>query len=148
MTSSAGQVAGYVHSGRIGVLIEVEGGSLALAKDVAMHIAAASPIVVNPTDVPQEVIEKEKEIFSAQAAQSGKPKEIIDKMITGRIKKFLDEVSLLGQEFVKDSSMTVGALLKEKNAKVIKFVRYQVGEGIEKKQDDFAKEVMAQINSN
>lgn len=146
ISSDAGQIGAYIHGGRIGVVVALEGGSLSLAREIAMHIAASNPLVVTPEEVSQELIEKEKEIFSEQAKQSGKPAEIIEKMINGRIQKFLDEISLLGQPFVKDPNTSVGKLLKAENAKVIKFVRYQVGEGIEKKQDNFAEEVMAQVN--
>lgn len=146
--SEDGFMGSYIHSGRIGVVLEMQGGSTALAKDVAMHITAANPLVVTPEEVSEELVEKEKEIFAAQAEQSGKPAEIIEKMISGRIRKFLDEVSLLGQPFVKDPSTTVSKLLKAENAQVVSFVRYQVGEGIEKKVDNFAEEVMSQVNSS
>jgi elongation factor Ts len=144
-TNNSGHVGSYVHGDRIGVVVALEGGSTGLAKDLAMHIAASAPIVVSQDDVPAEVIAKEREIFSAQALQSGKPAEIVEKMISGRINKFLDEVSLLGQPFVKDPNTTIAKLLKADNAKVLSFVRFQVGEGIEKKQDNFADEVMAQV---
>lgn len=142
------RVGAYLHGDRIGVVVEMEGGSSSLAKDIAMHIAASSPSVVNPEDVSQETIAKEKEIFSAQAMQSGKPQDIIERMVSGRITKFLDEVSLLGQAFIKDPNTTVGKLLKSENAKVLSFIRYQVGEGIEKKQDNFVEEVMAQVKGS
>ncbi len=148
ITSKTGIVGSYIHSGRIGVLVEMVGGSESLARDIAMHIAATNPLVVSPEDVPGDLVEKEKEIFSAQAKQSGKPDEIIEKMIVGRIRKFLDEVSLVGQAFVKDPNTTVSKLLKSENAKVISFTRYQVGEGIEKKQDNFVEEVMSQVKSS
>lgn len=135
----------YVHSNRIGVIVQLEGGNAELGKDLAMHIAASNPQVVNQTDVPQTLIEKEKEIFIAQAQNSGKPAEIIEKMVSGRIKKYLDEVSLMGQPFVKDPEKTVAQILQAKNAKVITFVRFEVGEGIEKKVENFADEVMAQV---
>ena len=109
-----------------------------------MHIAALKPICVTPDQVPSDAVEKEKEVFSAQAAESGKPAEIIEKMITGRINKFLNEVALHGQDFVKDPSLSVGQLLKSENATVIHFTRVEVGEGIEKKVEDFAAEVAAQ----
>ena len=134
----------YQHGARIGVVVDMKGGSEELAKDVAMHIAASKPVCINPADVPADEVEKEKEIFSAQAAQSGKPAEIIEKMITGRINKFLNEISLTGQPFVKDPDTTVGKLLKGAGAEVLRFERIEVGEGIEKKVDDFAAEVMAQ----
>lgn len=143
-----GQVGSYSHGDRIGVLVDIVGGDEALCKDIAMHIAASNPIVVAAADVPKELIEKEKEIYSAQAADSKKPAEIVEKMVAGRIKKFLDEVSLHGQPFVKDPSTTVSAVLKNKNADVKSFIRFEVGEGIEKKQTDFAKEVMEQVQGN
>ncbi|PCH85945.1 MAG: elongation factor Ts [Piscirickettsiaceae bacterium] len=137
-------VGSYMHGIRIGVLVEMEGGDVALAKDIAMHIAAIKPLCVSEDEVPAAEIEKEKEIFKSQAAESGKPAEIIEKMIVGKIKKYLKGITLLGQPFVKDSDVTVEKLLKSNNAKVLSFVRYEVGEGIEKKEDDFAAEVMAQ----
>jgi elongation factor Ts len=137
-------VSSYQHGEKIAVLVNSTGGNDDLGKDLAMHIAAMKPICVSPDDVPAEEVEKEKQIFSAQAAESGKPPEIIEKMITGRINKFLNEVALQGQDFVKDSSMTVGKLLKSENASVAEFIRVEVGEGIEKKVEDFAAEVAAQ----
>jgi elongation factor Ts len=134
-----------VHSGRIGVIAILTGGDEDLAKDIAMHVAAASPSYVKPEDVPADVVAKEKEIQLELAIQSGKPAEIAEKMVIGRMKKFSGEVSLTGQPFVKDPSMNVGALLKSKNADVINFVRFEVGEGIEKKEEDFAAEVAAQM---
>ncbi len=145
LSTESGSLGSYSHNDRIGVIVELEGGSANLAKDIAMHVAAAAPIVVSQDDVPADVIAKEREIFSAQAKQSGKPAEIIEKMIVGRINKYLDEVSLLGQAFIKDPNITIAKLLASSGAKVKSFVRYQVGEGIEKKQDDFATEVMAQV---
>lgn len=140
-----GVVGHYVHGGRIGVLVEMKGGDASLARDVAMHIAACAPIVVSRDQVSQELVEKEKEIFTAQAKESGKPDAIIEKMITGRINKYLDEVSLLGQAFIKDPNKKIQALLKEQNAEVTNFLRIEVGEGIEKKEDNFVEEVMAQV---
>lgn len=140
-----GVIGQYVHGGRIGVLVELKGGDEALAKDIAMHVAASKPIVVSRDEVPESLVTKEREIFTAQAQESGKPQEIIEKMIGGRINKFLDEVSLLGQPFVKDPNVKVSALLKDKGAEVVRFVRYEVGEGIEKKEDNFVEEVMAQV---
>jgi len=125
--------------------VELEGGSVELAKDIAMHIAAIKPICISEEEVPAEEIEKEKEIFKSQAAESGKPAEIIEKMIVGKVKKFLKSVTLLGQPFVKDGDVTVEQLLKANNASVKSFVRFEVGEGIEKKEEDFAAEVMAQV---
>lgn len=135
----------YVHGGRIGVIAILSGGDEDLAKDIAMHVAAASPQYVKPEDVPADVVAKEKEIQLEIAIQSGKPAEIAEKMVIGRMKKFSGEVSLTGQPFVKDPSMNVAALLKSKNADVINFVRFEVGEGIEKKEEDFAAEVAAQM---
>jgi elongation factor Ts len=137
----------YVHSGRIGVIAILEGGDEELAKDIAMHVAASSPQYVKPEDVPADVVEKEKTIQIDIAIQSGKPAEIAEKMVAGRMKKFTGEVSLTGQPFVKDPSMSVGELLKSKNADVVNFVRFEVGEGIEKKTEDFAAEVAAQMEA-
>jgi len=135
----------YVHGGRIGVISILTGGDEELAKDVAMHVAAASPQFVKPENVPAEVVEKEKEIQIEIAIQSGKPADIAEKMVAGRMKKFTGEVSLTGQPFVKDPSISVAELLKNNNADVINFVRFEVGEGIEKKTEDFAAEVAAQM---
>lgn len=135
----------YVHSARIGVIAILQGGDEELAKDIAMHIAASNPQFVKPEDVPADVVAKEKEIQLDIAIQSGKPAEIAEKMVSGRMKKFTGEVSLTGQPFVKDPSMLVGDLLKSKGADVINFVRFEVGEGIEKKEEDFAAEVAAQM---
>jgi len=135
----------YIHGGRIGVISILSGGDEALAKDIAMHVAAASPQFVKPENVPAEVVEKEKEIQIEIAIQSGKPAEIAEKMVAGRMKKFTGEVSLTGQPFVKDPSISVAELLKNNSADVINFVRFEVGEGIEKKTEDFAAEVAAQM---
>lgn len=134
----------YQHGGRIGVLVSLKGGDATLAKDLAMHIAASNPSVINPEDVSKDMIENEKTVFVAQAKESGKPDDIIEKMITGRVKKFLNEISLTGQPFVKDPSTSVAQLLKQANASVERFIRFEVGEGIEKKVDNFVEEVMAQ----
>ena len=138
----------YLHGSRIGVLVETKGGDVELAKDIAMHIAASKPVCVSSEQVSPELIEKEKEIFSAQAAESGKPADIIEKMVSGRISKFLKEITLLGQPFVKDPDTTIEKLLKAKGARVIAFSRFAVGEGIEKKQENFADEVMAQVKGS
>ncbi|MFQ3234906.1 MAG: elongation factor Ts [Paraglaciecola sp.] len=138
-------LAAYVHSARIGVIAILQGGDEALAKDIAMHVAAASPQFVRPEDVPAEVVAKEKEIQIDIAIQSGKPADIAEKMVAGRMNKFTGEVSLTGQPFIKDPSITVAQLLKSKGAEVINFVRFEVGEGIEKKEDNFAAEVAAQM---
>ena len=142
-----GVVGYYLHGSRIGVMVAVKNGTEALAKDIAMHIAASKPLVVSRDQVSTDAIENEREVFTAQAKESGKPQDIIDKMIEGRINKFVDEVSLLGQPYVKDPNIKVGQLLKEKNAEVISFIRFEVGEGIEKKEDNFVEEVMAQVRS-
>jgi len=139
-----GVLGAYLHGSRIGVLVSLSGGDESLAKDIAMHIAASRPICVDADQVPADTVEKEREIFRAQAQESGKPAEIVEKMIEGRIRKFLAEVTLVGQPFVKNPDQTVGQLLKEKGATVTGFVRYEVGEGIEKKVENFAEEVMAQ----
>ena len=140
-----GVIGSYVHgNNRIAVLTKLEGGDTELARDIAMHVAAVNPQVVNKEDMPAELVEKEKEIFKAQAEQSGKPANIIEKMIEGRISKFLAESSLVEQPFVKDPDTTVGALAKKAGATVSSFVRFEVGEGIEKEEVDFAAEVRAQ----
>ena len=133
----------YIHGGRIGVVAVLEGGSEETAKDVAMHVAANNPEFVTPDDVPAEVVEKEKAIQIDIAVQSGKPAEIAEKMVIGRMKKFTHEVSLTGQAFVKDPSMSVAEFLKAAGASVKSFTRLEVGEGIEKKEEDFAAEVEA-----
>jgi len=134
----------YTHGTRIGVLVELKGGTPTLAKDIAMHVAASRPLCVKPEQVSAEVLEKEREIIRAQSADSGKPAAIIEKMVEGRLKKFLAEVTLLGQPFVKDPDQSVEKLVKAAGAEVLRFTRFEVGEGIEKKQEDFAAEVMAQ----
>jgi elongation factor Ts len=146
-TIEGDNLGAYVHGGRIGVVSVLTGGTEELAKDVAMHVAASSPQFVKPEDVPAEVVEKEKEIQIDIAMQSGKPAEIAEKMVVGRMKKFTGEISLTGQPFVKDPSMNVGKLLKDNSADVVNFVRFEVGEGIEKKEEDFAAEVAAQMEA-
>ncbi len=143
--ADADVVGSYQHGERIAVMVELEGGDAALGKDIAMHIAASKPVCVAEADIDAATLDKEREIFSAQAAESGKPENIIEKMVEGRIKKFLKEVTLLGQPFVKDPDQTIEQLLKANNASVKRFVRFEVGEGIEKKEENFADEVMAQI---
>ncbi|HHM04700.1 MAG TPA: elongation factor Ts [Gammaproteobacteria bacterium] len=145
VAESSDLVGAYLHGARIGVLVALEGGDAALAKDIAMHVAASRPTAVAPEQVPAEVVEKEKEIFRAQALDSGKPADIVEKMITGRVRKFLSEITLLGQPFVKNPDQTVEKLLAEKGARVASFIRFEVGEGIEKKSENFAEEVMAQV---
>ena len=142
---SKGIVGNYCHGGRIGVLVALDKNRPELAKDIAMHIAASKPQVVSPEDMPAADIEKEREIFVAQAKESGKPPKIIEKMVAGRVKKFLKEMSLLGQPFVKEPTQTVSDLLKSESVVVSAFVRFEVGEGIEKISQDFAEEVMAQV---
>ena len=145
VTVEGDNLGAYVHSARIGVIAILQGGDEELAKDIAMHVAASSPFFVKPEDVPTEVVAKEKEIQLDIALQSGKPPEIAEKMVSGRMKKFTGEISLTGQPFVKDPSILVADLLKSKGADVINFVRFEVGEGIEKKEEDFAAEVAAQM---
>lgn len=147
MHSDSGVVGSYVHSNnRIAVLVELKGGDQDLARDVAMHVAAVNPQVVSAADMPEELVAKEKEIFVAQAQDSGKPAEIIEKMIGGRIKKFLAENSLTEQAFVKDPDITVGKLVARAGAAVVSFVRFEVGEGIDVEKVDFAQEVAAQLH--
>lgn len=138
----------YLHGKRIGVLVALSVDNSELGKDIAMHIAATHPEAIRPEDIPAALVEKEKEIFTEQARASGKSDEIIEKMIGGRIKKFLNENSLLGQAFVKNPEQTIAQLLNQHQAKVEAFVRYEVGEGIEKETTDFAAEVMAQVRGD
>jgi len=140
-------LASYSHGARIGVVVEYAGGDAALGKDLAMHIAAHDPrpVCVSEDQVPEELIAGERAIFSAQARDSGKPDNIVEKMIDGRIRKFLSEITLLGQAFVKDTDRTVGKLLQQAGASVKRFERMELGEGIEKKTENFADEVMAQV---
>ena len=145
LDATKGILAHYQHGVRIGVLVELEGGDAELARDIAMHIAASKPQCVAEADVPGEVLQKEREIFSAQAETSGKPANIIEKMVDGRIRKFLAEITLVGQPFVKDPDQTVGQLLKSAGASVVDFARMELGEGIEKKAENFADEVMSQV---
>ena len=144
-TTTDGGQAAYLHGSKIGVIVELSKNDPALGKDIAMHIAASKPEYVTAEQVSAEVIAKEKEIFAAQALDSGKPAAIVEKMIDGRIAKFLAEVTLLGQPFIKDDSQTVGKLLTANSNTVTRFVRFEVGEGIEKKEENFAEEVMAQV---
>ena len=145
MSNEEGMLFSYLHGERIGVLLSMTGGDEQLGKDIAMHIAAANPLCISEEQVPQETLDKEKEILIAQAEGSGKPAEIIEKMVEGRMRKYLAEVTLVGQPFIKDSDQTVAQLLKAAGASIQGFVRYEVGEGIEKKTEDFAAEVMAQV---
>lgn len=146
--ATSGVVGAYRHGERIGVLVELEGGNEELARDLAMHVAASQPTCVDESQVDEATLEKEREIFRAQAAESGKPPEIVEKMIEGRLRKFLAEITLVGQPFVKDPDQTVGQLLKKEGAKVVRFERMEVGEGIEKEEADFAAEVMAQVKGS
>ena len=141
------RIGAYVHGTRIGVLAGLNGGDEALARDIAMHVAAVNPQYVSPANVPADVVAKEREILAAQAAAEGKPAAIVEKMVEGRLRKYLAEICLTGQPFVKDPDMTVGALLAKSKAEVSGFLRYEVGEGIEKKQENFAAEVMAQVEA-
>lgn len=146
--ASDGVVGGYVHgNNRIAVLVSLKGGSDELARDVAMHVAAVNPQVVSPDDMPAEQVAKEREIYAAQAQDSGKPPEIVEKMIDGRIRKFLSENSLTEQAFVKDPDITVGKLVSAAGAEVLSFTRFEVGEGIEVEKVDFAAEVAAQLGN-
>lgn len=146
LAAEGGVVDSYVHSNnRIAVLVALAGGDAELARDVSMHVAAVNPQVAKPDDMPAELIEKEREIFTVQAQESGKPADIIEKMIDGRIRKFLSENALVDQAFVKDPEVTVGKLLKSNGADIQSFLRFEVGEGIEKEEVDFAAEVAAQL---
>jgi elongation factor Ts len=143
-TEARGAIATYSHGVRIGVLVDVTGGDEALGRDLAMHIAASHPVCVSEDQVPADLLAKEREITEAQAKESGKPDNIIEKMVEGRMRKYLAEITLLGQAFVKDPDTTVGKLLQVKDASVNGFTRFEVGEGIEKRVEDFREEVMAQ----
>jgi len=147
LETATGTFGCYLHGTRMGVLVEMEGGNEELIKDVAMHIAASNPLCISAADMPAETLEKEKEILRAQALDSGKPADIVEKMLEGRVRKYLAENTLLGQPFVKNPDITVETLLADAGAKVNRYVRYEVGEGIEKKQENFADEVMAQVNA-
>ena len=138
-------LASYTHGARIGAVVALDGGDEVLARDIAMHVAASNPTCIDETGVPAETLENEKRILTEQALDSGKPAEIVEKMVLGRINKFLKEITLVGQPFVKDPDVSVGKLLKSAGATVSAFVRFEVGEGIEKKQENFADEVMKQI---
>jgi elongation factor Ts len=146
--STSGGIYSYRHGVRIGVLVDMEGGDEELGRDIAMHIAASNPLCVAESDVPADVLEKEREIYREEARQSGKPENILDKIIEGKVRKYLEGVTLLGQAFVKDPDTTVGKLLEKSGATVVAFKRFEVGEGIEKKQEDFAAEVMAQVKGS
>ncbi len=147
LVSADEPMASYMHGVKIAVVVALKGGDITLGKDIAMHIAATNPLCATEADVPAETLAKEKEILMVQARDSGKPENIIEKMIQGRLRKYLADVTLVGQPFVKDSDQTVGQLLKSAGAELVSFTRTEVGAGIEKKQEDFASEVMAQIKS-
>ena len=142
---AADHLGSYAHGARIGAIVSLKGGDAELARDIAMHIAATNPVCVDEDGVPADVLKSERRIFAEQAAESGKPPEIVEKMVTGRVAKFLKEITLVGQPFVKDPDIAVGKLLKNAGAEVTGFVRYEVGEGIEKKEENFAEEVLKQI---
>ena len=145
-TEASSVTGSYLHSNKkIGCIVSLDGGDAALANDIAMHAAATDPMAISPTDIPEEIVEKEKEIFQAQSEDSGKPPEIIEKMIAGKVSKFLSEVSLTEQDFVKDPNTKISQLLSNNNATIKNFIRYEVGEGIEVEKVDFATEVMSQI---
>lgn len=145
--SAEGAVYSYIHGGgKIGVLVEMKGADAELGKDVAMQVAAANPSYLDRTQVPQAEIEHEKEVLAVEARNEGKPEKIIEKMVLGRINKYYKEVCLVDQEFIKDGDLTIAKLLKSKDAEVVRFARFQLGEGIEKKQDDLAAEVAKQLN--
>ncbi|MGK0296909.1 MAG: elongation factor Ts [Gammaproteobacteria bacterium] len=141
-------IGSYLHGVRIGVVVGLSGGDDSLAKDLAMHIAASKPVCITESEVSEAILEQEKAVFKAQASESGKPEEIIEKMVAGKINKFLKEVTLLGQPFVKDPDITIEKLLASQNASVNFFARYEVGEGIEKKEDNFVAEVLAQAKGS
>ena len=147
VTTENGVLGAYKHGERIAVLTVLSGTDGELAKDIAMHVAASKPECVSEDQLSNELVEREKAIFIEQAKESGKPDNIIEKMIVGRMKKFVNEVTLYGQAFVKDPDTTVGALVKSKGAEVESFIRYEVGEGMEKKEDNFVEEVMAQAQT-
>ena len=148
LETGGGPLGAYSHGGRIGALVALKGGDAELAKDIAMHVAASRPLALNEASLPADVLEKEREIVAAQVADSGKPPEIQEKMITGRIGKYLKEVTLTGQPFVKDPDQTVTKYLASAGAEATAFVRFEVGEGIEKKTENFAEEVMAQVRDS
>ena len=145
--TAPGALGTYIHGSRIGCGVALEGGDEALAKDLAMHVAAVNPAFIDASEVPAEILDKEREILTEQTKGEKKPAEIIAKMVEGRLRKYLAEITLVGQPFVKDPDTTVEKLLKQAGAKVVRFVRYEVGAGIEKKQDDFVGEVMAQVKA-
>ena len=145
-TSGTSVAGSYLHSNKkIGCIVSLEGGDMSLANDIAMHAAATDPMAISPSDIPSETVEKEREIFRAQSEDTGKPPEIVEKMIEGKVSKFLSEVSLTEQDFVKDPNQKISKLLDDNNATILSFTRFEVGEGIEIEKVDFASEVMSQI---
>ena len=147
--AAAGRLAVYIHGGaRIGVLVDVTGGDETLAKDLAMHIAASKPVALSASEVPAELVQRERAIAAAKAAESGKPAAIVEKMVEGSVQKYLKEVTLLGQPFVKNDKLSIEQLLQSRSASVAAFALYVVGEGIEKRKDDFVSEVMAQVGQS
>lgn len=145
LETTNGHIAGYRHGSRIGVLVDLNSADAELGKNIAMHIAASNPKAISSENVPAEIVAQEREIALAQAASSGKPPAVIEKMVEGRVNKFLQEISLVNQAYLKDPNQTVGDLLKSHKASVLSFVRFEVGEGIEKEKKDFAQEVMEQV---
>jgi elongation factor Ts len=143
---AADRLGSYTHGVRIGALVSMRGGNDELARDIAMHVAAINPAWLDGSFVPDEALERERAIYAEQAKESGKPPEIVEKMVSGRVAKYLKEITLLGQPFVRDPDITVSRLLQDAGAEVTEFLRFEVGEGIEKKQENFAEEVMAQVN--
>ena len=143
--AAADHIGNYVHNARIAAVVALDGGDADLARDVAMHISASNPACIDESGVPAEMLERERRIFTEQAEESGKPADIVEKMVTGRVAKFLKEITLLGQPFVKDPDVSVGKLLQGAGATVTSFVRFEVGEGIEKKEENFVEEVMKQV---
>jgi elongation factor Ts len=148
VSSDEGVVGSYRHGDRIGTMVSITGGDMALAKDLSMHVAASRPQAISADDLPAELLEKERDIVATQARDSGKPEAIIEKMVEGRMKKFVNEISMMGQPFVKDPDVTIEKLVKQANASVNSISFFEVGEGIEKKVDNFAEEVMAQAKGN
>ena len=148
IVAADGPIGTYTHGARIGAIVALEGANEDLARDIAMHVAATNPTCIDETGVPADMLERERRIFSEQAAESGKPPEIVEKMVTGRVAKFLKEITLVGQPFVKDPDVSVGKLLAKMDASAQVFVRFEVGEGIEKKEDNFVEEVMAQVQGS
>jgi elongation factor Ts len=141
------RLSGYLHGQRIGVIVETNGGSIELGKDLAMHIAASRPLAVSEAELPEEILERERKIVAAQAAETGKSENIIDKIVSGRIKKFVADNTLLGQSYVKNTEITVAELLQSEDGSVTSMLRYEVGEGLEKREDDFVADVMAQARA-